>query len=134
MLMLKIDVIFNSHGRWIIQIQTLTHGYKYFLELQVFQNFMSKLIQDMEYVKFYHDDLLIRTNSSIKDHLLKLEMVQSILTTAEMTVNISTSKFFAEQIEYLGYWITRQGIQPVRNKLYPIIIFTDYKNNTFNGL
>jgi hypothetical protein len=24
--------------------------------------------------------------------------------------NISKSKFFSEQIEYLGYWITRQGI------------------------
>jgi hypothetical protein len=32
-------------------------------------------------------------------------------------VNISKSKFFAEQIEYLGYWITRQGIQPMRNKV-----------------
>jgi hypothetical protein len=34
-----------------------------------------------------------------------------------MRVNISKSKFFAEQIEYLGYWITRQGIQPIRNKV-----------------
>jgi hypothetical protein len=34
-----------------------------------------------------------------------------------MRVNISKSKFFAEQIEYLGYWITRQGIQPIRNKI-----------------
>jgi hypothetical protein len=33
-----------------------------------------------------------------------------------MRVNISKSKFFAEQIEYLGYWITRQGIQPIQNK------------------
>jgi hypothetical protein len=30
---------------------------------------------------------------------------------------ISISKFFAEQIEYLGYWITRQGIQPIRNNV-----------------
>jgi hypothetical protein len=34
-----------------------------------------------------------------------------------MRVNISKSKFFAEQIEYLGYWITRQGIQLIRNKV-----------------
>jgi hypothetical protein len=61
---------------------------------------------------FYLDDLLILTNSSFKDHLLKLEMVLARLSTADMRVNISKSKFFAEQIEYLGYWITRQGIQP----------------------
>jgi hypothetical protein len=43
----------------------------------VFQNVMSKVVQDMEYVKTYLDDLLIlnKTNSSFKDHLCKLEMV-----------------------------------------------------------
>jgi hypothetical protein len=81
----------------------------------VFQNVMSKLVQDMEYVKTYLDDLLILTNrdNSFKDHLLKLEMVLARLSTARMRVNISKSKFFAEQIEYLGYWITRQGIQTI---------------------
>jgi hypothetical protein len=75
----------------------------------VFQNFMSKLVQDIEYVKTYLDDLLILTNISFKDHLLKLEMILARLSTAGMRVNISKPKFFAEQIEYLGYWITRQG-------------------------
>jgi hypothetical protein len=42
---------------------------------------------------------------------------------AGMRVNISKSKFFAEQIEYLmfGYWITRQGIQPIHNKVEAIL-------------
>jgi hypothetical protein len=70
---------------------------------------------------FYLDDLLIITNSSFKDHLLKLEMVLARLSTAGMRVNISKSKFFAEQIEYLGYWITRKGIQPMRNKVEAIL-------------
>jgi hypothetical protein len=34
-----------------------------------------------------------------------------------MRVIISKSKFFTEQIENLWYWITRQGIQPIRNKI-----------------
>jgi hypothetical protein len=33
------------------KIQTLTHGYHYFVFPDVFQNFMSKLVQDMEYAK-----------------------------------------------------------------------------------
>jgi hypothetical protein len=37
------------HGK--IQIQKLTHGYQDCLVPDVFQNVMSKLIQDMEYVK-----------------------------------------------------------------------------------
>jgi hypothetical protein len=55
------------------------------------------------------DELLILTNgnNSFKDHLIKLEMVLARLSTAGMRVNISKYKFFAEQIEYLGYWITR---------------------------
>jgi dihydroorotate dehydrogenase len=54
----------------------------------VFQNVMSKLVQDMEYVKTYVEDLLIQTNSmeqpqSFKDHLLELEMVLARLSTNE---------------------------------------------------
>jgi hypothetical protein len=41
----------------------------------LFQNVMSNLVQDMEYVKTYLDDLLVLTDSRFKDHLLKLEMV-----------------------------------------------------------
>jgi hypothetical protein len=100
-----------------IQIQTLTHGYQDCLVSDVFQNVMSKLVQDMEYFMTYLDDWLFLTNSSFKDHLLKLETVLARLSTAGMRVNISKSKFFVEQIEYLGYWITRQGIQPMRNKV-----------------
>jgi hypothetical protein len=48
-------------------------------------------------------------------------MVLARLSTAGMRLNISKSKFFAEQIEYLGYWITRQGIQPMRNKVEAIL-------------
>jgi hypothetical protein len=81
-----------------IQIQTLTHGYQDWLVPDVFQSVMSKLVQDMEYVKtiYYIDDLLILKNSSFKEHILKLERVLSRLWTASMSVNISKSKFFAE--------------------------------------
>jgi hypothetical protein len=52
----------------------------------VFQNVMSKLVQDVEYVKTYLDDLLIITNrkNSFKDHLVKLEMVLVRLSTNEL--------------------------------------------------
>jgi Reverse transcriptase (RNA-dependent DNA polymerase) len=69
---------------------------------------MAKLTQDMEYVKAYLDDLLIITNKSFNDHQTKLEMVLARLSMDGMIINASKSKFFAEQIEYLGYWITRK--------------------------
>jgi hypothetical protein len=64
---------------------------------------MSKLVQDMECMKTCLDDLIILTNRSFRDHLLKLEMVLARLSTAGIRLNMSKSKFFAEQIEYLGY-------------------------------
>jgi hypothetical protein len=69
-----------------IQIQTLTMGIK--IAPDVFQNVMSKLVHDMEYVKTYLDDLLILTNrdNSFNDHLLKLEMVLARLSTNQLLV------------------------------------------------
>jgi hypothetical protein len=114
-----------GHGK--IQIQALTHGYQDCLDPDVFQNVMSKLVQVMEYVQTsilsYLDDLLILKYSSIKYHLINLEMVLVILSTATLRLNIFRSKFFAEQIEYLVIenWITRQGIQSIRKKVDAII-------------
>jgi hypothetical protein len=56
------------------------------MDLDVFQNVRYTLVQDMEYVKDYLDDLLIRTNRSFKDHILKLEMVLERLSTNMLLV------------------------------------------------
>jgi hypothetical protein len=44
-------------------------------------------------------------------------MVLVRLSTAGMRLKISKAKFFSKEIEYLGYCITRQGIQPISNKV-----------------
>jgi hypothetical protein len=106
-----------------VQIPTLTRGNQDFLVPDVFKTSclsLSKIWNTLRQA-YYLDDLLILTNSSFKDHLLKLYMVLARLLTARMRLNISKFKFFAEQIEYLGYWITRQGIQPMRNKVEAIL-------------
>jgi hypothetical protein len=68
---------------------TNTNAYPWYQDClvpDVFQNVMSKLVQDMQYVKTYLDDLPILTNSSIKDHQLKLEMVLARLSSNELLV------------------------------------------------
>jgi Reverse transcriptase (RNA-dependent DNA polymerase)/RNase H-like domain found in reverse transcriptase len=102
-----------------IQVQTLTNGKK--ATPNVFQNVMSKLTQGMTYVKTYLDDLLFLTNNNFQDHLTKLEMVLARISTARMRINAEKSKFFTEQIEYLGYWITRKRIQPVHHIVEAIL-------------
>jgi hypothetical protein len=70
------------------KIQTLTHEYQDCLIPDVFQNVISKLVQDMQYVKTYLDALLILTNriNSFNDHLIKLEMVLARLSTIEWLI------------------------------------------------
>ena len=98
-----------SWGKY--KYKCLSMGIK--IAADVFQNVMSKITQDMEYVKTYLEYLLRLTNKTFEDYLINLEIDLARLSTAGMRVNASKSKFFAEQIEYLGYWITRQGIQPI---------------------
>jgi hypothetical protein len=74
-----------------IQIQTLTHGYQDCMVPDVFRNVMSKFVQDMEYVKTHLDDLLILTNKTFKDNLIKLQMVLARLSTTGMRVNVKIS-------------------------------------------
>jgi hypothetical protein len=131
MLMFKRYVPFYSDGTWE---NTNTNAYPWVSRLpQMFFNMsclrLSK-IWNMLRITCYLDDLLILTNNSFKDYLLKLEMVLARLSTAGMRVNISKSKSFAGQIEYLGYWITRQGIQPIRNKVEMNAILNIKKHKT----
>jgi Reverse transcriptase (RNA-dependent DNA polymerase) len=117
----KLCTIVFPWGKY--KYKRLAMGIKISIFPDAFQNVMSKLTQDMEYVKTHVDDLLILSNNSFKDHLLKLEMVLARLSTAGMRVNASKSRFFAKQIDYLsiGYWITRQGIQPVHSRVEAIL-------------
>jgi hypothetical protein len=87
----------------------------------VFQEKMSSLMADLEFVRAYIDDLLIITKNSFQDHLEKLTQVLMRLKAAGLKVNANKSFFAREQLEYLGYWITREeGIQPSLTKVTAI--------------
>jgi hypothetical protein len=66
------------------------------------------------------------TNISFKDHLFKLEMVLARLSTAGKRVNISKSKVFSVQIEYLGKRYTT--IEREQELLSAIKTGKEYKN------
>ena len=60
----------------------------------VFQEKMSTLMQDLEFVRAYIDDLLVITKGSLDDHLEKLDEVLARLREAGLKVNAKKS-FFA---------------------------------------
>ena len=83
----------------------------------IFQEKMSTLMADLEYVRAYIDDLLVLTSGSLEDHLDKLDTVLGRLEEAGLKVNAKKSFFAKPELEYLGYWITREGIMPIAKKV-----------------
>ena len=94
----------------------------------IFQEKMCELFHGLDHVRAYIDDLLCLTKGDFKDHLEKLEMIFSRLTTAGLKVNANKSFFGRAELEYLGYWITRDGIQPLQKKVEAIMHIAEPKN------
>ncbi len=83
----------------------------------IFQGKMSELMESLEYVRVYLDDLFCISKLSLEDHLEKLEKVLRGLHDAGLKVNAAESTFCALEIEYLGYVLTRDGSKPQSNKV-----------------
>ncbi len=86
----------------------------------IFQEKMSSLMRGLEFVRTYIDDILCLTCGTWDDHLNKLETVLQRLCDAGLKVNAKKSFFGRPELEYLGYWITRNGIQPIPKKIEAI--------------
>jgi len=87
----------------------------------IFQAEMMDLMDTLEYVRAYIDDLLCITRGSLEDHLDKLGEVLKRLRHAGLKVNASKSFFCTHEIEYLGYMLTRGGIKPQIKKVQAIL-------------
>ncbi len=87
----------------------------------IFQGKVLELMETLEYVRAYLDDLLCISKLSLEDHLEKLEEVLRQLCDAVLKVNAAKMTFCALEIEYLGYVLTRDGIKPQSNKVQAIL-------------
>jgi hypothetical protein len=86
----------------------------------MFQEKMSDLMQHLDFVRTYLDDILVISSGTLDDHLEKMEVVFKFLYNKGLRVNAEKSTFCAEEIEYLGYWISKSGIQPIPKKVEAI--------------
>jgi hypothetical protein len=87
----------------------------------IFQGKMSELMESLEYVRAYLDDLFCISKLSLEEHLEKLEQVLRPLCNAGLKVNAAKLTFCALEIECLGYVLTRDSIKPQSNKLQAIL-------------
>ena len=72
-----------------------------------------KLLGHLKYVLVYIDDVLIirKEGESVDNHLQKLKHVLEILQNAGFRANLRKSFFLCENIEYLGYQLTNEGLK-----------------------
>ena len=86
----------------------------------MFQETMNKLMSDLEWVWCYLDDISCITESVHKDHLRKLEPALDQLEKAGFRISLLKSMFAMDQIEYLGHWLTCDGIKPHPKKVQAV--------------
>ena len=86
----------------------------------IFQEKTSDLKKSLEFVRAYIDELLCITASIFTDHLARLEKVLERIKQAGLKVNPKKSFFDQPELEYLGYWITREDIMPTPQKVKAI--------------
>ncbi len=87
----------------------------------IFQAQIMDLMAFLKFVRTYIDDLLIITRRTLDKHLQRMETVLTRLRDAGLKVNAAKSSFCAQEIEYLGYILTREGDKPQPKKVQAIL-------------
>lgn len=84
-----------------------------------FQREMTKLLGHIPGTKIFIDDVEV-SGPTFELHLQRLEEVLKILQDRNMRVNLNKSEFFANQIEYCGYIVDKEGIHKMPSKIKAI--------------
>lgn len=87
----------------------------------VFQRLMNTVLGSLRFGKVicYMDDLLIATES-LTENVACLENVLEILQNNGLTINLDKCSFFQNNITFLGYDISENGVRPSSKKLKAI--------------
>jgi hypothetical protein len=86
----------------------------------IFQEKISEIMGDLEYVRAYIDDILLLSKDTWENHLNKLDLVLQRLGEAGLKVNARKSFFGRSELEYLGYLINQHGNKPIPKKVEAI--------------
>jgi hypothetical protein len=72
-------------------------------------------------IQAYLDYILIASNGTFEEHAEIMEKYLHILQKANFRANLQKCYFGESKIDYLGYEITRDGIQPQPKKVEAIL-------------
>ncbi len=94
----------------------------------ILQAEMMDLMESLEYVRAYIDNLLVITRGTLEDHLDKLREILRRLRKAGLKSTPPNYFFCSHEIEYLGYILTRGGIKPQPKKVQAILALNPPNN------
>ena len=86
---------------------------------QAFQRLMDTVLEGIDCVFVYLDDVLIFSRDS-KRHARDLRMVFAALESHGLIINSDKCLFGVEEIDFLGHHVTSQGIFPLPSKVAAI--------------
>ena len=97
-----------------VQMQLSTNGSLH--SAGYFQERMSALMENLEFLRVYFNDFLIIKYVSFEDNLAKVEEITKRLQSDGIKYNIDKWKFAVLKVEYLGYIITQEFINQNQKK------------------
>ena len=86
----------------------------------IWQKAMSIVLQGCGGVVCYLDDILV-TGPTRKEHIQNLRQVLSRLQKFGLRLNAYKCKFFQTSVEYLGHFVTPNGISPTQERVKGVI-------------
>ena len=86
----------------------------------IFQQKMNYLFHELDFICLYIHDLLILTKSDWIYHVQKLELSLNKLKGKGLKCNIERSFFYQTKMEYLGFWVTLNGVISINRNIEAI--------------
>ncbi|XP_028177583.1 uncharacterized protein LOC114365243 [Ostrinia furnacalis] len=82
----------------------------------VFQKTINKMLKDVKNEAFaFMDDIIIPANS-ISQGMERLKTVLELIKKAGLTLKLSKCLFFCQEIDYLGFEVSKNGVRPGSRK------------------
>ncbi|GMF43140.1 unnamed protein product [Phytophthora fragariaefolia] len=92
-----------------------------------YQSCIERILRDLPFVIVYLDDVLIFSENET-EHREHLRIVFERLRQYDVTLNASKCKILRESVDYLGFTLTANGIQPQKKKTEAIQQIAEPRN------